>query len=225
MFKNRAVNPVEYDSKMKFWMNLIQSSSSQYKKPSFTYNDLMQRFRRKDRLPAGLNVVIREMLTKGDIISLQDYALSGSGWLSWSLEIAVKRPLGWLFGYNQANDISKNEFVIPKVLDTLAGKELCHKVIEIRRSMQENASPTGDVRRNNIVEYKKFVKIMQPHGFDEKSLFLIIEQLRRIGLISIDHSEKGEKLIKFPDEESGDSDTVITDSDKKFYKYGIISSR
>jgi len=62
-----------------------------------------------------------------------------------------------------------------------------------REDLDKQLSPS-DVCRSKIVEYKKFVAQLRPYGFDPKSVSIIVDHLRRMGLISVDLSEKGEKV-------------------------------
>lgn len=119
MFKKRDVNPIEYDAKMRFWSDLIISSSSALRNPIFTVKQLSARFRRRDRVPAGLETVLREMISRGSVVPAAEYvkSLGQQGWISWSVDVLLKRPLSWVWGGSSgADDFASIEFVIPSVV-------------------------------------------------------------------------------------------------------------
>lgn len=61
MFKLRTVNPHDYDAKLKFWNSAIHESGRKLKNPVVTLKELSNRFKRKDRIPAGLKTVLEDM--------------------------------------------------------------------------------------------------------------------------------------------------------------------
>lgn len=61
-FKNREVNEVNYDNKMKFWKNSIVSECDRHHQCSFTVDELKTWFLYKGRSPVCLLVVVEDML-------------------------------------------------------------------------------------------------------------------------------------------------------------------
>lgn len=119
MFKRREVNPAEYDAKMRFWTDLILSSGSALRNPFFTVKQLSNRFQRKDRVPAGLETVLRDMVSRGLVVSTTEYAktIGQQGWINWGIDLFVKRPLSWVWGASNAPSDEKDEFVLPSVVE------------------------------------------------------------------------------------------------------------
>ena len=59
---SRDVNPHSWDSKMKFWTTMITNELNHSKNLSFDAKTLPQRFRRKDRTPYCLDMVLQTMI-------------------------------------------------------------------------------------------------------------------------------------------------------------------
>jgi len=60
-FKNREVNEVNYDNKMKFWKNTIISECDRRHRSSFSVNELKTWFLFKGRSPLCLLTVVEDM--------------------------------------------------------------------------------------------------------------------------------------------------------------------
>jgi hypothetical protein len=57
----RNVNAHDWDTKMTFWSDLIGRSCRQLGDPVITLSALKARFRRDDRIPAGLSTVLEQL--------------------------------------------------------------------------------------------------------------------------------------------------------------------
>lgn len=60
-FRNRSVNPQDWDSKYKFWEEFIVNYLSHMKQCSFSILDINTAFKRKGRTPLCLPTVIEEL--------------------------------------------------------------------------------------------------------------------------------------------------------------------
>lgn len=60
-FRNRSVNPQDWDSKYKFWEGIIASWLSYKKQCTFNIIQLSSTFKRKGRTPLCLSTVIEEL--------------------------------------------------------------------------------------------------------------------------------------------------------------------
>ena len=61
ILQDRAVNKVDYDRKLRFWTDTIYASCVGEKNAVFDLLVLKRRFRRKDKIPASLNIVLERM--------------------------------------------------------------------------------------------------------------------------------------------------------------------
>jgi charged multivesicular body protein 7 len=64
-FKDRSVNPKSYDAKMKFWKTLIEDYCLHCKQLVFDEAQLKKIFRRENKLPSCLAIVVDSMLKYG----------------------------------------------------------------------------------------------------------------------------------------------------------------
>ncbi|EGT35085.1 hypothetical protein CAEBREN_17995 [Caenorhabditis brenneri] len=85
VMKDRAVNKVDYDRKLRFWTDTIYASCVGEKNAVFDLLVLKRRFRRKDKIPASLNIVLERMKEIGDIMTLAEWRDRHSGWLGWGI--------------------------------------------------------------------------------------------------------------------------------------------
>lgn len=60
-FRNRDVNPQDWDSKYRFWRGMISDWCKYKSRCSFSLSDLNKAFKRNGRTPACLSVVLREL--------------------------------------------------------------------------------------------------------------------------------------------------------------------
>lgn len=61
-FKNREVNVVNYDSKMRFWKSAISAECNRRHRCSFSVNELKTWFLYNNRSPVCLLTVVEDML-------------------------------------------------------------------------------------------------------------------------------------------------------------------
>lgn len=61
-FRKRELNPVDYDSKMKFWNNIIEKWCVENNHCVLTLTTLRTAFKRKGRTPSCLTTVVEELL-------------------------------------------------------------------------------------------------------------------------------------------------------------------
>ncbi|KAK0162565.1 hypothetical protein PV327_006333 [Microctonus hyperodae] len=97
-FRNRSVNPQDWDSKYNFWVDLITNWLSHNKQCTFSILHLTSVFKRKGRSPLCLPTVINELYKKGEIM-IEDQFLNDhmTTWTSWAVNTMVKRPVIWSF--------------------------------------------------------------------------------------------------------------------------------
>ncbi|PSN54778.1 hypothetical protein C0J52_01998 [Blattella germanica] len=94
-----TVNPLDCESKMKFWSALLQDWCIHHSRPVFTLDDVKKAFLRNGRTPACLPSVLENMLKNGDLVAKSNYIndLSQQTWTAWTVDMLVKRPASWAF--------------------------------------------------------------------------------------------------------------------------------
>ena len=91
-----STSPSLQDPKISFWSSLILSSCKELKKPYFTEEELMARFKWNQSIsPSCLGTVIEVMEKSGLTMKKEDFSHNSSGWLFWGVKMAVK-PVGWV---------------------------------------------------------------------------------------------------------------------------------
>lgn len=97
-FRDKSVNPVNYETKMKFWKNLIQEYCKNQGNPIVSLGELRTAFQRKGKRPYCIDTVLEELIVDGSAKTKQQFMeaplLTWSGWVVHKL---VKAPLRWSF--------------------------------------------------------------------------------------------------------------------------------
>lgn len=97
-FRDKSVNPVNYETKMKFWKNLIQEYCKNQGNPTVSLGQLRMAFQRKEKRPYCIDTVLDELIVEGLAKTKQQFLeaplLTWSGWVVHKL---VKAPLRWSF--------------------------------------------------------------------------------------------------------------------------------
>ncbi|XP_074114654.1 charged multivesicular body protein 7 [Cotesia typhae] len=96
-FRNRSVNPQDWDSKYKFWKELISKWLSFNNKCCFTIIDLKSTFKRKGCTPLCFNTVIEELYRNREIVTENEFLQDQKTWGSWLVDTVVKKPVVWSF--------------------------------------------------------------------------------------------------------------------------------
>lgn len=132
-FKNRSVNEVNYDNKMKFWKNTIISECDHRHHCSFSINDLKTWFLFKGRSPLCLLTVVEDMFREGIIKSQSNFeqitSQNNSNWSTWAVNTLVKSPLSWSVGRIKESILSptpvideKSEYIILHLVENQANE-------------------------------------------------------------------------------------------------------
>ncbi|VVC42264.1 Hypothetical protein CINCED_3A010081 [Cinara cedri] len=132
-FKNREVNEVNYDNKMKFWKNAIIAECSRRHRCLFSVGELKTWFVFKGRSPVCLLVVVEDMFREGTIKSRSNFeqmtSENNSAWSTWAMNTLVKSPLSWSVGRIKESILSPttvvdeiSEYVILHLVEDQANK-------------------------------------------------------------------------------------------------------
>ncbi|KAL4112908.1 hypothetical protein QTP88_016627 [Uroleucon formosanum] len=131
-FKNRSVNEVNYDNKMKFWKNTIVSECDCRHRCSFSVNELKTWFLIKGRSPLCLLTVVEDMFREGTIKSQSNFeqmmSQNNSNWSTWAVNTLVKSPLSWSVGRIKESILTppaieeKSEYVVLRLVENQANE-------------------------------------------------------------------------------------------------------
>lgn len=124
-FRDKSVNPVNYETKMKFWKNLIIEYSTLKGNPTISLDELRIAFQRKGKKPYCLNTVLDELLTDGTVKPKSQFMEAPLlSWAGWAVNKLVKAPLRWGFDrvkervistQNNGNCDESTEYVVIEV--------------------------------------------------------------------------------------------------------------
>lgn len=97
-FRSKAVNPVNYESKMKFWTNLIKEYCQVKGCAVVTVNELRDAFQRNNKKPFCLDTAIEHQLMDGSIQRKDQFDQPPQHtWSGWAMHKFIKTPLQWGF--------------------------------------------------------------------------------------------------------------------------------
>ncbi|TMW44425.1 hypothetical protein DOY81_010492 [Sarcophaga bullata] len=95
-FRERSVNPENYDSKMRFWQDTIRDYCLFKGKANFCKQELQHKFTKGLRVPCCLDLVLNEMQKQNLIRLRKDYEYDPeNSWSGWAVNSFVKKPLSW----------------------------------------------------------------------------------------------------------------------------------
>lgn len=120
LFKDRDLNPVHYDAKMKFWSENIIAYCEDHGLLQVDLPTLVSRFRRKGKTPKSIEKVFEELIKQTRLISSTDYASSQqSSWMSWTFS-KLTSPLTSLL--SARTPIDQDVFIIKELVDVRVKK-------------------------------------------------------------------------------------------------------
>lgn len=97
-FRDKSVNPVNYETKMKFWKNLIQEYCIIRGNPTMSLGELRTAFQRNGKKPYCLDTVLEELLADGLAKQKSQFMEPPLlSWAGWAVNKLVKAPLRWGF--------------------------------------------------------------------------------------------------------------------------------
>lgn len=132
-FKNRSVNEVNYDNKMKFWKNTIVSACDRRHRCSFSVDEMKTWFLFKGRSPLCLLTVVEDMFREGIIKSRSNFeqmtSQSNGNWSTWAVNTLVKNPLSWSVGRIKESILpptpaidEKSEYIVLHLIENQANE-------------------------------------------------------------------------------------------------------
>ncbi|UJR35652.1 hypothetical protein I4U23_028402 [Adineta vaga] len=186
-FKDRELNPVHYDAKMKFWSDTIVAYCEDHGLLQIDMPTIVSRFRRKGKTPKCLDKIFDELIKQNRLISTNDYANSQqTSWVSWTFNKLSSPLTGWM---SPGTPIDQEVFVVKEIVNKKA-----QQVVETLQS--EVYVPTFDC----VVSFTSFINTCRRCALiDENSINLVISALTRDKKILIDYigDAKDVKIVKF----------------------------
>uniref|UniRef100_A0A915CW07 Charged multivesicular body protein 7 n=1 Tax=Ditylenchus dipsaci TaxID=166011 RepID=A0A915CW07_9BILA len=188
LLKPRRVYPTNYDRIIDFWKNLIAEYCKHEQTCLFSLDELKQKFRRGSQLPSPLSTVIKEMQSSGIVQTKEEYSKSNQGWIEWGASFL--QPTSWLnFGSTVASSDNLQIVHLPT---------LKVQADQLLRFYQEEYEGNDSLE---VVDYAE-LKMRASHIIQPESFTVVVEELVRIGEISVGFSKDGDKVLKFKDQSS-----------------------
>uniref|UniRef100_A0A0K0DIC0 Charged multivesicular body protein 7 n=1 Tax=Angiostrongylus cantonensis TaxID=6313 RepID=A0A0K0DIC0_ANGCA len=174
VIKARAVNPVDYDRKIKFWTDLISSSCEVEGNAIVSAEILKRRFRRGDQIPSSILAVVEHLHKSGVLIPLSKWEEQHSSWMGWGFQ-RLSKTSEWLFGTSKP---STSERYIH--LETIRLMKLYN------REFHSEIDGTG-----SIVAYSTF--------YNSENFDIVLAHLSDRGDVTVGQGRDGEQILKFRD--------------------------
>lgn len=190
-----TVNPMDSETKMKFWSGLLEEWCLHHKRPAFTIGELMKTFQRDGSIPACLPAVIENMYRNGDLVTKSNfiYASPNKTWTSWTVDLLVKKPAVWAFTKVKDSIIKASTLPEDTVLvHVSACKTLGKKFI-------------GSQHRNKLLELSELAEFWGQNDLEQ--VLVLVHGLRQDGKAAI--QEGSPTLIKLGDPNITDIDIGI----------------
>jgi charged multivesicular body protein 7 len=234
---NRDVNPRSWDSKMKFWTDMVRRHCQDKLGVTINARQLPRIFQRNGQVPSCLTVVLDDLVRQGAIIKLSDYQ-SSSSWLSWSVNWLVKKPVTWGFSTLVKRPLlwtyktllgqdDGDEDHQPKFTKGLPDEQFV--VVELVKTMADaiyrrhNESVTCQVT-DHIVGYATLRANCRDLCADDLSFDLAVGELTRRKLCNVVTDTSGDKIITMHSNQF-DVSSPISDSTLQIYKLKTTAAK
>ncbi|XP_077992759.1 charged multivesicular body protein 7-like [Glandiceps talaboti] len=186
---NRAVNPQDWDNKLKFWTGMVIESCREQNEVCFDCGEIAERFRMKDKSPLGMGRVIKELHRQGRIQNATDLQSSvEGGWMSWGFGVLVKKPVSWTFntvtGRNEKD--LQGTYVVYELLQEKSEAILA----EHYKAVEYNST-------DHVVEYTSLFERCRPLCKDERTFDLALLHLRKTKQVCFEITSDGIQVLKF----------------------------
>ncbi|KAK6639710.1 hypothetical protein RUM43_007985 [Polyplax serrata] len=184
-FRSKAINPTDWNSKMKFWTGLIESWCKSMKCPVLNVSSLKENFSRKGTMPACLEEVVQNLSSTGTLVLKENFVTTSETWKGWAVKVLVTNPVKWTFNTVKSIIIGKNvqsdlEYIHIPVL-----KFLGERLLKLIPSSSKGKLLTFD---------DLFILLNTKE--DKEHLMLVLEYLAKEGSVSICNKNE-EILVKF----------------------------
>ncbi|KAF6206626.1 hypothetical protein GE061_017862 [Apolygus lucorum] len=161
-FRQKESNPVDYETKLKFWVDLIDDWCLECGRGTFSVKYLLTVFRRKNAFPVCLQTVVEELSRSGDVMTKEKFMSldATESWTRWAVKSIVKTPAVWSFNKLKEAlieiDPGEIEYVSIKFLK-VAGADVVAKC---------------EKEGINLIEFDEFSRIANACNEEQASLIL-----------------------------------------------------
>lgn len=122
-FKDRDLNPIHYDAKMKFWSETIINFCQDHSLLQIDLATMVSIFRRKGKTPKCLDKTFEELIKQNRLISKNDYMSPPStSWVSWTFS-KIASPITGLI--SSKIPIDQDVFVVKELADVSLQNIFC----------------------------------------------------------------------------------------------------
>lgn len=203
-FRDKSVNPKDWETKLEFWKNLIFLYCTHNRVYSFTPTELSKIFMRKGRSPACLNVVIEQMYKENEIKPIEGFLQKPSEtWSGWAAEVFLKKPVAWSF--------TKIKDMVVTPTDNI---NYVH-IGAVESDGQKLLSNVPADVKSKITDVKALGEYLNFDIMEQLNLLLhFLHCKRKLSLKTLQNKKNCITLVKFHD---GDKSTGISDKDVDIY--------
>ncbi|KAE9418287.1 hypothetical protein Angca_007441, partial [Angiostrongylus cantonensis] len=195
VIKARAVNPVDYDRKIKFWTDLISSSCEVEGNAIVSAEILKRRFRRGDQIPSSILAVVEHLhkqvlfisIVSGVLIPLSKWEEQHSSWMGWGFQ-RLSKTSEWLFGTSKP---STSERYIHLETIRMQADQLMKLY---NREFHSEIDGTG-----SIVAYSTFYNSAADIVRTKENFDIVLAHLSDRGDVTVGQGRDGEQILKFRD--------------------------
>ncbi|KXJ82319.1 hypothetical protein RP20_CCG014339 [Aedes albopictus] len=211
-FRTRAVNPENYDSKMRFWKELIVKYCEHKGCASVSITELKRVFRRKGTSPYCLKVVFEDMMKDGRLQAKNEFdRIPQDSWGGWAMDVLVKRPLGWGFG-------AVKDRIVGSAFDESA-EFVCMDVVKSQSELLEKLIQKEN-KLNVLLSKNALLELVKDLDIKSDGLDLVLHHLfcrQRIVMEKLPSEMEHEKKILLKFAAPGAQAQPITDIERSIY--------
>ncbi|CAH0765075.1 unnamed protein product [Bemisia tabaci] len=207
-FRNRNVNPLNFDTKLDFWKKMIEKWCLFQSNPLFSIKDIQTFFQRDTRRPLCLALVVDDLLKNKEIKSVDEFLQETppeQSWSGWAVHSLVKSPARWAFTKLKTNVFASNSTVQE---DT----EFVH--LPSLKVLAENLLKSVEFDHlYDIEELKDVMKNEQPFSLTIVNLIVHYLSLQSKAIKTV---LDGKTLVKFVSDKGGQSLTISKEEEATY---------
>ncbi|XP_065087603.1 charged multivesicular body protein 7 [Ochlerotatus camptorhynchus] len=211
-FRTRTVNPENYDSKMRFWKELIVKYCGHEGSGSVSITELKRVFKRKGTSPYCLSTVFEDMMKEGQLVAKVEFLkMPQETWSGWAVDVMVKRPFGWGFG-------KVKEKLVGNVQDESA-EFICMEVIKSQSNMLEKLIQKEN-KYNVLLSRSSLTELVKKLNLSGEAIDLVLHHLlcrQRVFMEKLPSEEDHEKKVLLKFAVPGAQAQPITDIERSIY--------
>ncbi|XP_037938991.1 charged multivesicular body protein 7-like [Teleopsis dalmanni] len=220
-FRERHVNPENYDSKLKFWENCIFLYCEFKGEPKFNKKELQDVLSKGVHSIYALDTVVDGMISSKKIRSLPEYMYNpNDGWKGWIINNFIRKPLAW-----GAHKLKSNFKQFPELNSDVQYFVHLHTLDNFCKDLEVK---TLQQQQGRLVSYNDFKELVNSSlSLSEDGLKLCLYTLYGREKIGLKFSSPNDVLyihfIKIPS--SSDDSINITEADLASYNLKVCQGK